>query len=129
MTKNEPFDIFLDDLRQLPVINRDTLTTLQKQTQSQPAVLQEIFASFFEDARELTENMEAAVANQDEKSYTEFLHTLKGLAGTIGASRLHELSNYLYIQARNNDLSDASKGLPLINSCLRDLEKDLDGLI
>ncbi len=129
MTRSTNFEKFLDDLKVVPVLNPDTFSGLQKQAQSHPGLLQEIFDSFFEDARELSGNLETADAARDEKSYLEALHTLKGLAGTIGASRLHELTGFLYSQARNNDLSDASKALPVIKECIMELEKELQGKV
>lgn len=120
---------FLALIYRLPVLNESTFSNLRKQTQTQPELLKEIFSSFFEDVNEMIAGLKTAAEQKDYQNYTSTLHTLKGLAGTIGASRLHEVTNLLYSKARNNDFSDAANGVPLLHQCIIELKDELEGKI
>ena len=110
----------------MPVLNGNTFANLKKQTQSHPELLKEIFNSFFEDAEEMMNGLNVSVQEQDYDTYTATLHTLKGLSGTIGASRMHELTNLLYSQARADNFSAAPAGLPLLHQSIVELKAELD---
>jgi HPt (histidine-containing phosphotransfer) domain-containing protein len=118
---------FLVKLQAQPVLNGNTFANLKKQTQSHPELLKEIFNSFFEDAHEMMDGLNSSVQEQDYGTYTATLHTLKGLSGTIGATRLHEITNLLYSQARASNFSAAPEGLPLLHQCIVELKTELDG--
>ncbi len=120
---------FILRIHSLPVLNLNTFDNLKKQTQSQPDLLKEIFDSFFEDVTEMMAGLRQSVESKDFENYTATLHTLKGLSGTIGATRLFEITNYLYTQARMNDFSSAVSGLPLIHQSILELKDELDGKI
>lgn len=120
---------FLDKIHSSPVLNLNTFNNLKKQTQSQPELLKDIFRSFFEDVTEMMAGLRKSVEDQDYENYTSTLHTLKGLSGTIGATRLFEITNYLYTQARMNDFSSAASGLPLIHQSILELKDELEGKV
>jgi HPt (histidine-containing phosphotransfer) domain-containing protein len=116
---------YLQKVNSLPVLNNDTFSNLKKQTQSQPELLKEIFDSFFEDVNEMIAGLKDSVTNQDFQVYTTTLHTLKGLSGTIGASRLFELTNCIYTKARMNDFSLADDSIPLLHKYILELEEEI----
>lgn len=118
---------FLAKINEMPVLNTVTFANLQKQTRDQPQILHEIFMSFFEDVNEMISGLTIAINNQDFHNYKATLHTLKGLSGTIGATRMHEVTTFLYTQARNDDFSYASAGIPLLHQSIMDLEEELEG--
>ncbi len=76
---------------QYPVINPSTLAMLKKNTASTPFILTELFHSFIDDAGELITEIKSATSSGNNDSFYMSVHTLKGLCGTIGCSRLFEV--------------------------------------
>jgi HPt (histidine-containing phosphotransfer) domain-containing protein len=74
-----------------PVINVTNLEKLKKSTQSNPEYLIEIFISFVDDSLELISEMETGLTENNFEMYYDAVHALKGLAGTIGFSRMFQL--------------------------------------
>ena len=76
---------------QFPVFNEKTMAMLRKSTASNPLYLNELFENFIEDANELIVEMDKASTEDEFEIYYNSVHTLKGLCGTIGCSRMFEM--------------------------------------
>ena len=76
---------------QFPVFNEKTMAMLRKSTASNPLYLNELFENFIEDANELIVEMDKASTEDEFEIYYNSVHTLKGLSGTIGCSRMFEM--------------------------------------
>ncbi|MGN1305371.1 MAG: ATP-binding protein [Oscillospiraceae bacterium] len=63
-----------------------------------------IVKAFSESAEENTENLEQAFKNDDLKSYTLYVHSLKSTSLTVGAQEVSELAKKLETAAKNGEL-------------------------
>jgi len=81
----------MNSFEQYPIINQGTFNMLKKNTASNPEILTELFQSFIEDAGALIADIKTASQNNDNDCIYANVHTLKGLCGTIGCSRLFEV--------------------------------------
>lgn len=97
-----------------PVINEETISAINEQSGGDKAFLKMLFDSFFEDANELTEEIDTALKENDHKKLQEAVHSLKGLAGTIGASRLHEVCKEVDKNLKSDENKAAKEMLPLL---------------
>ncbi len=91
----------VNQLQSFPLINPSSLDKLKKSTASNPQYLIEIFKSFVEDSDELINEMKHALNNKDYDQYYNAVHSLKGLAGTIGFTRMFHLLKIM--DAHNKD--------------------------
>ena len=80
-------------------LDKETIDEILDLADGEEGVLTELLQSFLKDARELSKEINNAVHNLDWEKLQFNVHTLKGLAGTIGAIPLFEVCKVL-----NNDL-------------------------
>jgi PAS domain S-box-containing protein len=80
---------------------------------------------FYENQRAFQEKFEEALTNHDMKKMTLLAHTLKGLAGNIGASQLQDISGVLEKFSSN---SDKDKIEELFSETLQELHPILKSL-
>ncbi len=121
--KNNSRLMNFEEIQKKPVFNENTLSVLKTQTASQPELLQEIFESFFEDADELVAMMNK---NKVENNYEEFartIHTFKGISGTIGASKLHELLKMIDLHCKKDNFNHASSFNKEVEDVYEELRK------
>jgi len=78
-------------LAEYPVINQKNLEKLRNNTVNNPQLLKEIFQSFLEESSSLINDIKSAIEKQNHDLYYTAVHSLKGLSGTIGCSRMFEL--------------------------------------
>lgn len=71
-------------------INDETLTILKEQIGAEDEIIKELFQSFINDADSLISKLENAFNINNEEEYRIANHSIKGLAGTMGADQLHE---------------------------------------
>ncbi len=94
---------------QFPVFNEKTMAMLRKSTASNPLYLNELFENFMDDASELIAEMESAGEKDEFEQYYNSVHTLKGLCGTIGCSRMFEMLKFMDSLNKEQNF-DQSKG-------------------
>ncbi len=114
-----------EDLNKIPHINPDTLQKLRSSTAKNPEFLKEIFQSFIDDTEVLIQEIETSVEEDDFDTYYTAIHTLKGLSGTIGCSRIF---NLLKIMDSLNKEQDFSKSKQLVGD-LRNMFGELKIII
>lgn len=101
----------MDHLNNHPFINPSTLDMLRTNTRNDPGFLTELFESFIEDTTELLELLYQNVEERQLKDYSENIHTLKGLSGTIGCSRMFELLKIMDTHNKDDDFERSKKYL------------------
>jgi HPt (histidine-containing phosphotransfer) domain-containing protein len=92
-----------------PILDPAVLDTLRQLNQvGEPDVLSEVLGLFIADAPLRLEAISAAVGNGDARALQRAAHTLKGAAGTIGATGLQAACRTLEEVAQQGDLGGAS---------------------
>jgi len=81
----------MDQWNQFPILNPTTLAMLRRSTINKPEFLSELFQSFIDDSRELIDELEKNIEENEFEKYYTAVHTLKGLCGTIGCTRMFEV--------------------------------------
>jgi HPt (histidine-containing phosphotransfer) domain-containing protein len=99
----------LDELINLPHINEVNLHKLQKSTAGNPQLLKEIFQSFIDESRELIVEIKAGIEKNDHALYYNAVHSLKGLAATIGCTRLFHLLKIMDSLNKENQYSESQR--------------------
>ena len=89
---NPPLNpVVLDQIREMANHNNQTLLLL--------------LDSFLSDVEKLTAEIETTISNGNLTQVKTLNHTLKGLCGTIGATKMHNISVALDLILKKNDLT------------------------
>ncbi len=83
----------------MPLMNPAVITHIKKLAGNHIEMLQGLLESFILDIKQIREKISHTHLHGNYTEMVKVLHTLKGLSGTIGASRLFDYSNALYGQA------------------------------
>ncbi len=78
----------MNDFEKYPLLNDSTLLMLKKNTRQNPEVLVQLFKSFIADSQELIKALNSEEQIDNFSSFYTSVHTLKGLCGTIGCTRM-----------------------------------------
>ena len=105
-----------------PQMNPNNIETLKRQTQNAPGLFNELFVSFIEDCEDLLNEISGAIVGKNYKALSEAIHTLKGLSGTIGATRLFEISSHIDKANKMEDYSVAVNMFPLLSGHFNELK-------
>ena len=124
-TNNFPAMQNNNNFEEYPLINEDTLKTINEQSGGDADFLIMLFESFISDSDELISDIETANSTNNYKLMKEAIHSLKGLAGTIGASRLHEITKLMDKNLKNENIADATKFIPQVNSVYKEFKKHI----
>lgn len=111
-------------------MNYDDVTLLDTTTIDQikafshdNSMIVELFNSFTDDASSLISNIRNTTkdypGSMDVKGD---VHSLKGVAGTIGASRLHEICKTIDAKLKNEDIDGLAPLYDLMSNCYDELE-------
>ncbi|MFP4287647.1 MAG: Hpt domain-containing protein [Bacteroidota bacterium] len=98
-----------EDLNKIPHINPDTLQKLKSSTAKNPDFLKEIFQSYISDTEDLILEIEVSTEKNDFDTYYTAVHTLKGLSGTIGCSRIFNLLKIMDKLNKEHDFSESKQ--------------------
>lgn len=88
-------------------LNKETIDGILELAGGEDFILVELFQSFLEDAKELSEGIKSAADNSDWEKLQFDVHTLKGLCGTIGATPLFEVCKVLNDDLKSGNMSTA----------------------
>jgi len=103
----------MTEFEKYPLFNGTTLAMLRKNTMKNPDVLVELFNSFIEDSEELIRSLNSPDSNDNFSGFYTSVHTLKGLSGTIGCTRMFEV---LKMMDSLNKEKDFEKSKTFLNS-------------
>jgi HPt (histidine-containing phosphotransfer) domain-containing protein len=109
------------ELDNYPVINVTNLEKLKKSTQGNPEYLVEIFISFVDDSMELISEMETGLGENNFEMYYDAVHSLKGLAGTIGFSRMFQLLKIMDSHNKEENFELSANYIAPLKSILDDV--------
>lgn len=88
-------------------LNKETIDGILELAGGEDFILVELFQSFLEDAKELSEGIKSAADSSDWEKLQFDVHTLKGLCGTIGATPLFEVCKVLNDDLKNGNMDTA----------------------
>ncbi|MFW5793251.1 MAG: Hpt domain-containing protein [Bacteroidota bacterium] len=111
----------IPDFSEFPVFNPQNMEKLRSQTSGRPELLQEIIESFLEESFEIVDEINKHSAENNLEMLARSVHTLKGLAGTIGASRLYQILSHV-------DACHKSNSFLFKDSLSETFEKNLQNL-
>lgn len=83
----------------IPLMNPSVIAHIKKLAGKNTGMLQGLLESFILDIGQIRQKISETYLHANYTEMIKALHTLKGLCGTIGASRLFDYSNALYKQA------------------------------
>lgn len=115
-------DYKLEDLHEIPHINPDTLQKLRNSTAKNPEFLKEIFQSFIDDTGVLLQEIKKSTEENDFDTYYTAVHTLKGLSGTIGCSRIFNLLKIMDSLNKEQDFSQSKQLVKDLETMFQELE-------
>jgi HPt (histidine-containing phosphotransfer) domain-containing protein len=110
------------ELEYYPLINPANLEKLQKSTASNPEYLLDIFRSFIDDTSELMEEIQTSLAERNFSGYYSAVHSLKGLAGTIGFSRMFFLLKVMDAHNKEEHFDQSATYLPLLKTLFNEIK-------
>ena len=112
-------------LQNLPLINPSNLEKLRNSTINNPEYLVEIFESFLDDSKELLQSIEDSAATSNFSEYFTSVHSLKGLAGTLGFSKLFCALKAMDSHNKEKSFGTSVNYIPLLKTLLLNIEEYL----
>ncbi len=112
--------IHMQQINSYPFINPQTFSVLKKNTGGNKSLLTELYQSFIDDSNELIAEIENAILQKQFDEYYSAVHTLKGLSGTIGCTRMFEVLKLMDTLNKNDNFSDSIAHLPQLKTVFSD---------
>ncbi len=116
----------IPDFSNFPVFNPANMEKLRFQTRNKPELLKEIIDSFIEESYEIVEEMKSYIETNNEEMLSRSVHTLKGLSGTIGASRFYQLLSFIDACHKQENFTYKEELYSLFDSNLKQLSQYFD---
>jgi len=110
----------MQQINSYPFINPQTFSVLKKNTGGNKSLLTELYQSFIDDSNELIAEIENAILQKQFDEYYSAVHTLKGLSGTIGCTRMFEVLKLMDTLNKNDNFSDSIAHLPQLKTVFSD---------
>ena len=125
-TSNNIINITTSDEHLYNMLNKSIINDLISLSNDNKFIT-EIINGFMKDSEYLLSGMEMAVSKSDYKAYKEFLHALKGCAGSVGAEQLYNAcKESIY---KDNEPSSYINNLKNLNKINKETLNDLIGYI
>jgi HPt (histidine-containing phosphotransfer) domain-containing protein len=115
----------MNRFKEYPLINAPTLSMLKKNTADNPEFLLELFQSFIDDSQELIDELEQTAQANNIDEYYIAVHTLKGLSGTIGCSRMFELLKLMDTLNKEKNFNDSMAYLEMLTIVFRETSDEI----
>lgn len=109
----------------MPVIDQTTFEELKQM--SGEDFINELIDAFLDDAPNMIQNMQAALATKDVESFRRNAHSLKSNANTFGAMELAALAKELEFMGKENNL-DVGYRLDVLNEAFGKVAEELKGM-
>jgi HPt (histidine-containing phosphotransfer) domain-containing protein len=109
----------------MPVIDPATFEELKQM--SGEDFINELIDAFLDDAPNMIQNMQAALATKDVESFRRNAHSLKSNANTFGAMELAALAKELEFMGKENNL-DVGYRLEVLNEAFGKVAEELKGM-
>lgn len=108
----------------LPLIDEDRFGELKRALA--PADLADICHMFIDSLREQAQIMQRVVRSADGEELRRVLHTIRGIAGNVGAVRLEAVTLRLSDYCQDEDMAGLDRGLAMFERVLADTAPALD---
>lgn len=108
------------DLKDIPILNQQTIDTIILQARGNDELVQEIFKSFVYEVQEMINQINEAINNSDYKELKFLTHTIKGLSATIGTSQLHLVAKHIDSLLKEDKKVEAISYVPLMTKVYED---------
>ena len=109
----------------MPIIDQATFEELKQMSGAD--FINELIDAFLDDAPNMINQMEAALATKDIESFRRNAHSLKSNANTFGATELGVLAKELELMGRENNL-DIGNRLEVLNEAFGKVAEELKGM-
>ena len=109
----------------MSVIDKATFEELKQMSGAD--FINELIDAFLEDAPDMIENMQIALAAHDVESFRRNAHSLKSNANTFGAMGLGLLAKELELMGKENNL-DAGNRLEVLKEAFGKVAEELKGM-
>jgi HPt (histidine-containing phosphotransfer) domain-containing protein len=109
----------------MPIIDKATFDELKQMSGAD--FINELIDAFLDDAPNMIQNMQTALAAQDVESFRRNAHSLKSNANTFGATELARLAKELEFMAKENNL-DIRNRLEVLNEAFGKAAEELKGM-
>jgi histidine phosphotransfer protein HptB len=109
----------------MPIIDKATFEELKQMSGAD--FINELIDAFLDDAPNMIQNMQTALAAEDVESFRRNAHSLKSNANTFGALELGRLAKELELMGKENDL-DVGNKLEALNDVFEEAAEELKGM-
>jgi len=109
----------------MPIIDKATFDELKQMSGAD--FINELIEAFLDDAPNMIQNMQTALATKDVESFRRNAHSLKSNANTFGATELARLAKELEFMAKENNL-DIRNRLEVLNESFGKAAEELKGM-
>jgi len=109
----------------MPVIDKATFDELKQMSGAD--FINELIEVFLDDAPNIIQNMENALATKDVESFRRNAHSMKSNASTFGATELAGLAKELEFMAKENNL-DIGNRLEVLKEAFDKMAEELRGM-
>jgi len=109
----------------MPIIDKATFEELKQMSGAD--FINELIDAFLDDAPNMINQMEAALATRDVESFRRNAHSLKSNANTFGATELGALAKELEYMGKENNL-DIGNRLEVLTEAFGKVAEELKGM-
>lgn len=109
----------------MSIIDKATFDELKQMSGAD--FINELIDAFLDDAPNMIQNMQTALATKDIESFRRNAHSLKSNANTFGATELARLAKELEFMAKENNL-DIRNRLEVLNEAFGKAAEELKGM-
>ncbi len=102
-------------MKQIEILNQTSLTKLLSLVKNNKNKFDILLKSFDEDMLDLLTNANQAIDNEDNKELISIIHTIKGIAGTLGTTLLYEFVKDFYSQLHEDNIATSTQNLAQVS--------------
>jgi PAS domain S-box-containing protein len=110
-----------------PIFDMDVINQLKELAGAE--MVADVMEEFENEAITQIENTKNGFANGDFKTVKSELHTLKGNAGTLGLSKLHEVVKFIELKAKVDDFEFLAEEIPVLEAEFEVFRKEYKTLV
>ncbi len=99
------------------MVNQEVLERIKVLAKNNQAYLRNLYLSFKDDLDTLFKETYELISSQQNEALVKNIHTIKGLTGTIGATKLHEITTSFYTQLKEGNFENAHAQVQDMEKC------------
>lgn len=113
------------EMKQIEILNQTSITKLLSLVKNNKNKFNILLNSFDEDMLDLLSNANLAIHNEDNKELISIIHTIKGIAGTLGTTLLYEFVKDFYLQLHEGNFAISTQNLAQISTLYHQASAEL----